>query len=202
MSLPFLRHRGLQAGIVWSGWLSAGDDQRIEINLHLLFPLTVFAVAALLAQALFPRIFPGWTASVYWLVAATVAVMDGLTALLHELAHAGVAVVCGKPVSRITLYGVAAAVRRSSGKPRHSADQVLIAIAGPLSHLLVASALVVAWNMLPYDNEPLRVAAGFPALSNFVAGIFNLLPVSQLDGARAARGLTAVVARSRPAPAG
>ena len=72
---------------------------------------------------------------------------------------------------------------------------MLIAIAGPLSHLLMAGLLVAAWNVLPIDNEPLRVATGFPALSNFVAGVFNMLPVSPLDGGRAVRALTMVFVR-------
>ena len=55
------------------------------------------------------------------------------------------------------------------------------------------------WNVLPFDNEPLRVAALLPALSNFVAGVVNLLPVSVLDGGRVAQALSAVFVRARPA---
>jgi Zn-dependent protease len=97
-------------------------------------------------------------------------------------------------VYRITLYGLAAAARRSGGptKPR---DQFAIALAGPVSHLLVASALLCTWTLIPTDNEPMRVAAGFPAASNFAAGLFNLLPVSPLDGGRVARALIAGIFR-------
>jgi Zn-dependent protease len=175
--------------MLWSGWLRVGDHHQIELNLHLYFGLTLVAVTWLLAVAVLPRLFPGWSPAAYWLVALAVAVMDGLAALLHELGHAGVALARGCRGSRITLYGLAAAVRRSSG-PMPSGDQVLIAMAGPLSHLLIAAALWAAWSLAPSDNEPLRVAAGFPALTNFVAGVFNLLPVSPLDGSRAARALT------------
>jgi Zn-dependent protease len=185
---------GAQPFVLWSCRLHIGDHHHIEVNLHLLFALTLVGVTWLLAQALLPRVFPGWSLAAYWLVASAVAIMDGLAGLLHELGHAGVAMARGRRASCITLYGLAAAVRRSSG-PTRSGDQLLIAMAGPLSHLLVASALCVAWSLLPADNEPLRVAAGFPALSNFVAGVFNLLPVSALDGRRAARGLTALVPR-------
>jgi len=171
------------------------------LSLHVFFPLTLVAVTVLLAQACLPRLFPTWPVVTYWLVAATVAALDALAGLLHELGHAGVAMVRGTRMSRITLYGLAAAVRRSS-EPTRSADQVLIAMAGPLSHLLLATVLWAAWNMLSNDNEPLRVAAGLPALTNFVAGVFNLLPVSQLDGRRAARALATVFPRARPAAVG
>ena len=92
----------------------------------------------------------------------------------------------------VDLEGVGEAQGSEGGR------KVLIAMAGPLSHLLLASALWAAWNALPLDNEPLRVAAGLPALSNFVAGVVNLLPVSVLDGGRAARALTAVFVRVGP----
>jgi Zn-dependent protease len=180
--------------VLWSGQLHVGEHHHIEVNLHLLFALTMVAVTWLLAEAFLPRVFPGWSPAAYWLVGSAVAILDGLAGLLHELGHAAVAMARGRRVSCITLYGLAAAVRRSGG-PTRSRDQLLIAMAGPLSHLLVASALWATWSLLPTDNEPLRVAAGFPALSNFVAGVFNLLPVSPLDGGRAARGLTAFVPR-------
>jgi Zn-dependent protease len=98
----------------------------------------------------------------------------------------------GRRVYHITLYGVVAAARRSAGVsgPR---DQFAIALAGPVSHLLVACTLLCVWRLLPIDNEPLRVAMGFPAVSNFIAGLVNLLPVSPLDGGRAARAVIAGV---------
>jgi Zn-dependent protease len=180
--------------MLWSGWLHVGNHHRIELNLHPYLVLTLAAVTWLLAQGLLPRVFPGWPTASYWLVGGAVALLDALAALLHELGHAGVAMARGRGVSRITLYGLSAAVRRSTGETR-SGDQVLIALAGPLSHLLLAGLLCAAWNVLPNDNEPLRVAAGFPALSNFVAGVFNMLPVSPLDGGRAVRALTTLFVR-------
>src|SRR6266852_4033516 len=180
--------------VVWRGWLHLGGSHRIELSLHLFFVLTLVAVTWMLAQALFPRFFPGWTPTSYWLVAASVALTDALAGLFHELGHAAAAIGKGRRVYRITLYGLAAAVRRSSGrlKPR---DQFAISIAGPLSHLLMASVLWAAWNILPDDNLPLRVATGFPAVSNFLVGLVNLLPVSPLDGGRVARALIGVILR-------
>jgi Zn-dependent protease len=191
--LPALqRHprRGPHDGLLWSGWLHVGNHHRIELNLHLWFGLTLVAVTWLLAQGVLPGLFPGWQTGAYWLVAASVAVIDGVAGLLHELGHAGMAMARGRRVSRITLYGLAAGVRRSAG-PIRSRDQVLIAMAGPFSHLLLAGALWAAWSVLPIDNQPLRVTAGFPAVSSLATGVLNLLPVVPLDGGRAARALIA-----------
>jgi len=181
-------------GVVWRCWLRLGADHRIELNLHVLGILTLLGVTWLLALGFLPQVFPGWPAGAYWLVACSVALTDSLAGLVHELGHAVVAVARGRRVYRITLYGLAAAARRSSG-PARPRDQFAIALAGPVSHLTMACALLCAWQLLPIDNEPLRVAAGFPAVSNFVAGLLNLLPISPLDGGRVTRAIVAGVFR-------
>jgi Zn-dependent protease len=194
MRLILLRYRQHRAndGVVWRGWFRLGKSHEIELSLHLFFVLTVLVVTSVLAQVFFPRFFPGWTTVVYWLVAISVTLTDSLAGLLHELGHAVVALARGRSVYCITLYGWAAATRRSSGTAR-TRDTVAIALAGPLSHLLMASALLFIWTLLPPENEPLRVAAGFPALSNFIVGMVNLLPVTPLDGGRVVRALLAGV---------
>jgi len=182
----------LADGVVCRTCLSLGGSRRIELSLHLLFVLTMLVVTWVLAAGFFPLLFPGWQPGLYWLVASVVAGLDCVAALAHELGHAAVAVARGRRVYGITLYGVAAAARRSSG-PARPRDQFAIALAGPVSHLLVACLLLCAWSWLPIDNEPLRVAMGFPAVSNFAAGLFNLLPFSPLDGGRVLRALLAVL---------
>jgi len=182
--------RGGGERVLWRGWFDLGGGQRVEVSLHLYFLLTVTGLSGVLALAVLPSMFPGWYPGAYWLVATSVALTDSLAGLAHELGHALVAIARGRRVYRITLYGLAAAARRSSG-PLRPRDQFAIALAGPVSHLLVATALLCAWQALPIDNQPLRVAAGFPAVSNFAAGLFNLLPISPLDGGRVGRALIA-----------
>ena len=181
-------------GVLWRGQLPLGKLHQIELSLHCAFVATLLGVTWLLALAFFPKLFPGWHPAAYWLVATSVALADGVAGLAHELGHAAVAIARGRSVYRITLYGVAGAARRSGGAARPW-DPFAIALAGPVSHLLVACALLCAWTLLPMDNEPLRVATGFPAMSNFAAGLFNLLPISPLDGGRVARALIAGVFR-------
>jgi Zn-dependent protease len=181
-------------GVLWRGFLGLGNSPRIELSLHVAWPLTMVVVTYLLGAGILPRLFPGWQPAAYWLVATSVALTDSFAGLAHELGHAVAAIAKGRHVYCITLYGLAAAARRSGG-PAHPRDTFAIALAGPLSHLAVACALLLAWNALPMDNEPLRVAAGFPAVSNFLTGLLNLLPVSPLDGGRIARAVIAGVFR-------
>jgi Zn-dependent protease len=180
--------------VVWRGRLWLGGSHRVELNLHMWFVPTLLSVCSVLALGLLPHLFPGWHPAAYWLVASAVALTDSLAGLAHELGHALAAVGRGRHVYHITLYGLAAAARRSSG-PARPRDQFAIALAGPVSHLFVAALLLCAWTFLPIDNEPLRVAAGFPAISNLCMGLFNLVPISPLDGGRVARALVAGIFR-------
>ena len=181
-------------GVVWRCWLRFGQRHRIELSLHVFFLITAVAVTYLLGSAFLPRVFPGWDQAVYWLVAVTVVLTDSLAGLLHELGHAAAALCRGRQVYRITLYGLVAAAHRSGG-PVRPRDQLAIALAGPISHLLVGSALLCTWTLLPIDDQPLRVATGFPALSNLAVGLLNLVPIAPLDGNRAARALIAAIPR-------
>jgi Zn-dependent protease len=180
--------------VVWRGRLRLWGQHGVELNLHVAWLLTLGAITWLLAEALLPRLFPAWVPGVYWGVAMSVALIDGAAGLVHELGHAWAATGKGRRVYRITLYGLVASVRRSGGhlRPR---DQAMIAIAGPLSHLLIGAMLWTTWQLLPSDNEPLRFATGFPAVSNLAVGVLNLLPVHPLDGGRAARALIAALLR-------
>jgi Zn-dependent protease len=178
--------------------LRLGKSHTIELGLHLLFPLTMGALTWLLALAFFPRFCPGWTTAMHVVVAATVVLIDSLAGLVHELGHTLVAMARGRRLCRITLYGIAAAARRSEG-PMRPRDQLAIAVAGPLSHLLLASLLFAVWNLLPDDDLPLHVVLGLTAVSNFAVGLLNLVPVMPLDGARIAGALAFRTGRPSPA---
>jgi Zn-dependent protease len=182
------------SSLLWRGRLRLVGAHHLDLELHPRWLLTLVAITWLLGQALLPVLFPHWPRAAHWGVAATVALIDCLAGVLHELGHAAAALAKGRRVYRITLYGLAASVRRSNADVRPR-DQFAISIAGPISHLLIGSLLWTAWQLAPGDNEPLRAAAAFPAISNLAAGIFNLLPLQPLDGGRAARALVAVVLR-------
>lgn len=140
---------------------------------------------------------------------------------VHEAAHAAMANYCGDPTARLmgrlTLdprkhldpigtvllpilnlftgmvpFGWAKPVPfnpRNLGNIRR--DQVLIAIAGPLSNLLIALASVFVLRILfLIDSNPLEGTALYQAVFflfklmflNIVLAVFNMLPVPPLDG--------------------
>ena len=55
-----------------------GGRGRGELAVHVGLVLTLVGVTCLLAEVVLPTLFPGWDATTYWLVAAWVALADGL----------------------------------------------------------------------------------------------------------------------------
>lgn len=129
-----------------------------------------------------------------------------LSITLHEFAHALTADKLGDPTPRVQgrltldprshldLLGVAMIffTRFGWGKPvqydsynlkEPRRDTALIALAGPVTNLLIAALLALALRLLPLGEwlvEPLFLVL----MINVVLAIFNLIPVYPLDGSK------------------
>lgn len=172
----------------------AGIEIRLEPSLLIIFLLIVGS----LAMSLFPAWHPAWDASTSWIVAVAAGVLFVGSVLLHELAHALVALAFGLPVRTITLYlfGGLASIEE---EPHRPGAELLIAVVGPLTSIglgvlfLMLSSLVAG----PMDLEgPERFVRGLGPLAtllawlgpvNLILGVFNLLPGFPLDGGRVLR---------------
>jgi Zn-dependent protease len=175
-------------------------EQPVEVAVHLGCVVTPLVVSCLLAQLALPAVFPGWDARTYWLVGGWIALADTAAGLLHELGHAVVALAHGRQVYRITLYGLAATGRRAASHGPH--EQLLIALAGPLSHVALAAVFWLSWRLAPHDNLALRTATAFPAVTNLLLGLLNLIPLRPLDGRRVAASAVHIIAHQRGKLAG
>ncbi|QIN84465.1 CBS domain-containing protein [Rubrobacter tropicus] len=121
--------------------------------------------------------------------------------LLHEYGHSLVAQRLGTEILDITLLPIGGLARMKS-LPERPADEVKIALAGPLVNVVLALALgAIAY--LGFGSAPLQMvdihAPGltggavfaYLALLNAVLAVFNLVPAFPMDGGRVLRGLLA-----------
>jgi Zn-dependent protease len=100
----------------------------------------VFALVTLsLATGYFPSRYSEWSLAGYLSVGLLTSLLFFASVLIHELAHSVVALAWGIPVKSITLFifGGVASIGREPDRPL---AEFLIAIAGPVSSLLLAGA--------------------------------------------------------------
>lgn len=106
-----------------------------------------------------------------------------LAVLLHELAHAGVALGYGLEVERIELWPFGGMARIPGLAGQDPYIESMVALAGPLESLALAAVLKLAAGGLPLDGG---LVDRFVTL-NLILGLGNLAPVAPLDGGHLAR---------------
>ncbi len=145
--------------------------------------VVITALYAPLVTSLVPGVRDG-TAVV---LAATLAVLLGVSVLLHELGHCVVALRLGVPVLRVRLFllGGYSELARRPAAPR---DEGLIAAAGPAVSVLLALLGAAGWWLLE-PGEPLWLLLAQLTVANAAVAVFNLLPGLPLDGGRLVRSL-------------
>ena len=100
-------------------------------------------------------------------------------ALLHELGHLAALSICGGRPSRVCLTAAGMRIERPPGLALDFRQEIVIAFAGPAVSLALAGMCA-----LLHLAFPAHITTS-PALMNLGFGLFNLLPVRELDGGRA-----------------
>jgi Zn-dependent protease/CBS domain-containing protein len=147
-----------------------------------------FAGAALITWLFAPLVenrLPALNGSSAVAVAASFAVLLGLSVLIHELAHAVMALRLGLSVRQITLH-LLGGVSEIEGEQRKPWVDFVIAAVGPIASLLLAGLGFVLVQVLP-DGTALNLVAFQLAVANLLVGAFNLVPGLPLDGGRMLR---------------
>ncbi len=120
----------------------------------------------------------GWA----FAVAACFAVLLGLSVLVHELAHAVMAIRLGQQVRGITLHLLGGVSEIVGTQSRPWADFVIAAV-GPLASLVVAAVAFGALQLSGTATVAHLVLWQLTA-ANVIVGLFNLIPGLPLDGGR------------------
>jgi Zn-dependent protease len=170
--------------------LKIGTVAGIHIVVHRVWFLFFLGLTVWLAQVTLPRMLPGWAHAEHWKLAALLMAGETATALVHELSHSLMAVAHNRRVYSITLYGFAAATHRES-RAYEGAEGVLIALAGPLSHFVLASVFWGLFMLAPQTASVGSTASLILAVINIGIGLLNLLPFAPLDGRRALLAMVA-----------
>lgn len=174
--------------------------QGIDIKVHITFPLILIWAAVqfgLLAGVGFSLSGAAFGVVVTLLLFACV--------VIHELAHSLTSTWMGYPVKDIVLLPLGG-VSQIEEMPERPGEELLMAVAGPLSNVVIAfllgllslftpTTLLDGLRRIIADPMTLGWADTLPylLLTNLALAAFNLIPAFPMDGGRVLRSLMATV---------
>jgi Zn-dependent protease/predicted transcriptional regulator len=158
----------------------------IDVSWFILAVLIIWT----LSDSVFPSYFEGFSKVAYLWMGITGALGLFASIIFHEFCHSLVARRYGLPMRGITLF-IFGGVAEMLEEPKSPKAEFLMAIAGPVSSVLLATGLylirmVGAWLAWP---APINNVLYYLVLLNFVLAVFNLLPAFPLDGGRVLRSI-------------
>ena len=172
----------------------------IEVKMHITFPLVLVWAAVQFGFLSEGGFSPSGAAfgivSTLLLFACVV---------IHELSHSLTATQMGFPVRDIVLLPLGG-VAQMERMPERPTQEFLMAVAGPLSNVVIAVLLIMAGLLLPVDlgrglwklvTNPTHLGwkdtLPYLIITNLGLAVFNLIPAFPMDGGRVLRALLATV---------
>ena len=169
--------------IVWLIGSNVGTSQGAEIWVDILAGLSD---AELSAEGLRGGNTP-------WILGALAAVGLFFGVTVHELGHAWTARRYDLEISSITLW-IFGGMAHMEENPSDWKTEFWIAVAGPITSVIVAASFYVALQVVPPVPE-LVFVFGWLTIMNIVLAVFNMVPAFPMDGGRVLRAL---LSRNRP----
>jgi len=128
-----------------------------------------------------------------WTAAVMTALLFFATLLLHELAHSVVAKTRGLRVRAITLFALGG-VSQIESEAQDAKSEFWIAIAGPLTSILLGSAFLLlsraaGWVPRSEPATPVVAVSLWLGYINLALAGFNMIPGFPLDGGRVLRAV-------------
>jgi len=161
-----------------------GISLRLNYSWFIIFVLVTWA----LSTSYFPSQYPGWSLSVRIAAGVVTSFLFFGSVLAHELMHSIIAQRNGIPVRSITLF-IFGGVSEITEEPNQPRVEFRMAVAGPLTSLIIGGIFWAIWFWLRATNEFVTAIAFWLGWINvFLAG-FNLIPGFPLDGGRVLRSI-------------
>lgn len=143
-----------------------------------------------LAKGVFPHYYKDLPEATYWWMGGAGALGLFASIILHELCHSLVARRFGLPIRGITLF-IFGGVSEMEEEPPSAKAEFFMAIAGPISSILIGFALYGTFLAIQKAGWPVSVAGviNYTAQINWILAGFNLVPAFPLDGGRVFRSI-------------
>jgi len=165
-----------------------GISIRLDYSWFFIFALITWALAA----SYFPATYPTWSLSMKISAGLITSFLFFGSVLAHELMHSLVALREGIYIQSITLFFLGG-VSQMTGEPKMAKDEFRMAIAGPLSSLVLGGIFLgISFTLRSTVTEAAQFVAAiayYLGYINILLGIFNLIPGFPLDGGRVLRSI-------------
>jgi Zn-dependent protease/CBS domain-containing protein len=172
----------------------------IEIKMHITFPLILVWAAVQFGFLNEGGFSPSGAA-----FGAVITLLLFTCVVIHELSHSLTATRMGFPVRDIVLLPLGG-VAQIERMPERPTQEFLMAIAGPMSNIVIAGVLIVVGLFLPVNlgrglwkmlTNPARIGwedtLPYLIFTNVGLAVFNLIPAFPMDGGRVLRALLATI---------
>jgi Zn-dependent protease len=162
----------------------------IPLEIDASWLLVFVLVSSSLTFSYFPTAYPGASTTLYVFLGVLTALAFFMSLVLHELAHSLVARAGHLNVSKVTLF-MFGGVSQMEDEPRSPGHELLLAIAGPATSVLlgVGSLALRAGLIAAGQAKPVYLPFEYLGVINIALAAFNLLPGFPLDGGRVLRAI-------------
>lgn len=161
-----------------------GISLKLNYSWFIVFGLVTWA----LTTSYFPVTFPDWSLTTSIIAGIVTSLLFFGSVLAHELMHSVVAQSTGIKVHSITLF-IFGGVSQMTEEPRNPKDELRIALAGPLTSLVIGGVFWAIWFWLGETSQFLNAIAFWLGMINIFLAAFNLIPGFPLDGGRVLRSI-------------
>ena len=161
-----------------------GISIRLHYSWFVIFTLVIWA----LSRDYFPKVYPHWSPAISITAGVITSLLFFASLLAHELMHSLVAQRYGIPVKAITLF-IFGGVSQIAEEPHKARTEFRIAVAGPLTSIILGGIFWGLWYLLPPAFDVIAAVSFWLGWINILLAVFNMVPGFPLDGGRVLRSI-------------